>query len=94
MKTDAWDSAAHLETSEDIAAYIDAALEVAIEDPAFLNHALGVAAKAQGMGKIAEVVGVSREGLYKSLSENGNPSFATVQKITSALGLRLGVVPS
>ncbi len=90
MRTDAWDSAAHLETPEDIAAYIDAA----IEGPAFLNHAHGVVAKAQGMGKIAEAVGGGREGLYKSLSENGNPSFATVQKVTSALGLRLGVVPT
>lgn len=91
MKTNAWDSAGHLETPEDITAYLDAALEVAADDPAFLTHALGVVAKAQGMGKIAEAVGVSREGLYKSLSEKGNPSFATIQKVTGALGLRLSI---
>ena len=89
--TKSWDSASHLKSKEDIAEYLDAALEASLEDPAFLTHALGVVAKAEGMGKLAKAAGVSREGLYKSLSENGNPSFATIQRVTHALGLQLTI---
>ncbi len=82
-----WDTAATLRDDADIAAYLDAVL--AENDPALLAHALGVAARAKGMGDIAKRAGVGRESLYKSLSRDGNPSFATVQKVLQALGVRL-----
>ncbi|MBL0930146.1 MAG: putative addiction module antidote protein [Alphaproteobacteria bacterium] len=87
IKTLAWDPAATLRDDADIAAYLDAVL--AENDPALLAHALGVAARAKGMGDIAKRAGVGRESLYKSLSRDGNPSFATVQKVLQALGVRL-----
>lgn len=87
IKTLAWDTAATLRDDADIAAYLDAVL--AENDPALLAHALGVAARAKGMGDIAKRAGVGRESLYKSLSRDGNPSFATVQKVLQALGVRL-----
>ena len=88
-KTIAWDSASHLEAEEDIAAYLDAMLEE--DDPALLAHALGVVARARGMSEIAKISGLTRASLYKSLSADGKPEFATIMKVMKAMGLRLSV---
>lgn len=87
LKTTRWDSAEHLQTEEDIAAYLDAVLEE--NDPALVTHALGVIARAKGMSQIARETGLGRESLYKALSPEGNPEFATVLKVVKALGLQL-----
>ena len=84
-----WDAARYLETDEDIAAYLDAALEE--DDPALLAAALGDVARAKGMTEIARETGLGRESLYKALSPEGNPEFGTVQKVVRSLGLKLHV---
>jgi probable addiction module antidote protein len=89
IKTRPWDSAEHLKTEDDIAEYFEACLQEGGDDPAFIAHALGVIARARGMSQVARDVGVSREGLYKSLSGDGNPSFDTILKVIRALGLQL-----
>jgi probable addiction module antidote protein len=89
MKTIAWDSAAYLKTGQDIADYLEAVFEDG--DPALINHAFGVIARAKGMSKIAKATGLGRESLYKALSADGNPEFATVLKVLHALGLKLKV---
>ena len=87
MKTRPWDAAEHLETEDDMAAYLEAALEEG--DPALVATALGDIARAKGMSEIARKTGLGRESLYKALSPEGNPEFATVLKVVRALGLRL-----
>jgi probable addiction module antidote protein len=82
-----WDPADHLETDEDIVAYLEAAFEDG--DPALIAAALGDVARARGMTKVAADAGLGRESLYKALSPNGNPEFATVLKVMRALGLQL-----
>ncbi len=91
LKTKKWDSAEYLETEADIAAYLNACFEEHGDDPAFIAHAFGIVARARGMAKIAKKTGLTREGLYKSLSETGNPEFATILKVTNALGMRLQI---
>lgn len=86
-KTRAWDVVEHLETKEDMAAYLEAALEDG--DPVLVAAALGDIARAKGMADIARETGLGRESLYKALSPEGNPEFATVLKVVKALGLRL-----
>lgn len=88
-----YDSADYLETEEDISAYLDAVMSEGGDDPAFITRALGVVARARNISKLARDTGLSREGIYKALSEDGNPSFATVAKIARALGLRLSFAP-
>jgi probable addiction module antidote protein len=88
-KTIPWDSAEHLKTDEDIAHYLEAVFEDG--DPALIGHALGVIARAKGMSQIAQAAGLGRESLYKALSQEGNPEFATVLKVMRALGLKLRV---
>jgi probable addiction module antidote protein len=88
-KTIPWDSAAYLESDDDIANYLEAVFEDG--DPALITHALGVVARAKGMAQIAQAAGLGRESLYKALSPDGNPEFATVLKVMRALGLRLKV---
>ena len=88
-KTIPWDSAAYLTSDEDIANYLEAVFEDG--DPALITHALGVVARAKGMSQIAQAAGLGRESLYKALSPDGNPEFATVLKVMRALGLRLKV---
>ncbi len=93
VKLKKWDSAEHLETEEDITEYWAACLEEAGDDPAFITAALGHIARARGMTQLARDTGMTREGLYKALSPEGNPEFATVLKVIKALGLKLsGVV--
>ncbi|BAM05864.1 addiction module antidote protein [Leptospirillum ferrooxidans] len=86
-KTRLWDPAEHLETEEDMAAYLEAALEDG--DPVLVAAALGDIARAKGMTQIARETGLGRESLYKALSAEGNPEFATVLKVLRSLGLRL-----
>lgn len=94
IETKVWDSAEHLKTDADIQAYLDACLEEAADDPAFILHALGIIARSKNMSQLARDTGLTREGLYKALSEDGNPSFATIAKVTKALGFRLTVEQS
>jgi probable addiction module antidote protein len=89
LKTIPWDSAQLLETKEDIADYLEAVLEDG--DPALVTHALGAIARAKGMTEIGRTTGLGRESLYKALSAQGNPEFATVLKVIHALGLKLKV---
>ena len=86
-KTRVWDAADHLETVKDMAAYLEAALEES--DPALFTAALGDVARAKGMSKIASATGLGRESLYKALSPDGNPEFATVLKVLHSLGVKL-----
>ena len=89
IKLSRWDSARHLETGDDVVAYLDACLAEADGDAAFIAHALGVIARAKGMSQLARDTGLGRESLYKALSGEGNPSFATILKVMSALGVKL-----
>ena len=82
-----YDTADYLNTSEDMALYLEACLEE--NDPALIAHALGVIARARGMTQLAKDTGISRDGLYKALSADGNPEFATILKVTRALGIKL-----
>jgi probable addiction module antidote protein len=92
LKTRAWDPAEHLETEQDMAAYLEAALEEG--DPALVAAALGDIARAKGMSQLARDTGLGRESLYKALSASGNPEFATIMKVVEALGLRLHATPA
>jgi probable addiction module antidote protein len=89
IKLKKWDSAEHLKTDEDMALYLEACLEEAGDDAAFIAKALGNIARAKGMTQLAKETGLGRESLYKALSGEGNPSFATILKVTHALGIRL-----
>ncbi|MEO6065139.1 MAG: addiction module antidote protein [Lysobacterales bacterium] len=89
-----YDSADYLKTEDDIAAYLEAVMDEAGDDPAYIAHALGAVARARNMSQLARDTGMSREGLYKALSGEGNPSFATVMKVANALGLRLSIRPA
>jgi len=91
-KTIPWDTADHLDTAADIAAYLEAAFEDG--DPAVINHALGVVARARGMTEIAQRTGMGRQSLYKALSADGHPEFSTVLQVVRALGLKLTVTAS
>ena len=86
-----YDTADYLETEEDIALYLDACAQE--DDPQLMIAALGDVAKARNMVALAQETGMSRAGLYKALSGEGNPSFATVMKVTHALGLRMTFKP-
>src|SRR5436305_14396684 len=88
-KTIPYDVAEQLRTPQEMAAYLDAWLAEAPDDAAGIARALGDIARAKGMSQVARETGLSRESLYKALSENGNPSFATVLKVARAIGLRL-----
>jgi probable addiction module antidote protein/putative addiction module killer protein len=88
-KTLAYDVAEQLRTPEEMAAYLDAWFVEAPDDAAGIARALGDIARAKGMTQVARDAGLSRESLYKALSENGNPGFATVLKVARALGVRL-----
>ena len=88
-KTLPYDVADQLRTPEEMAAYLDAWLAEAPDDASGIARALGDIARARGMSQLARDTGLSRESLYKALSANGNPSFATVLKVARALGVRL-----
>ena len=88
-KTMPYDVAEQLRTPEEMAAYLDAWLDEAPDDAAGIARALGDIARAKGMTQVAKDAGLSRESLYRALSTDGNPSFATVLKVARALGLKL-----
>ena len=92
LKTTAWDAAEHLDSEEAILAYLDAAMEDG--DPAVITAALGDVARARGMSQVARDAGMSRESLYRALSAEGNPEFATVLRVMKALGVRLTAAPA
>ncbi len=84
-----FDSADYLNSFEDVTAYLEAVLDDADDDPKVIAAALGAIARSRNFSQIAREAGMSREGLYKALSADGNPSLATVMKVAHALGLRL-----
>jgi probable addiction module antidote protein len=88
-KTTRYDVAEHLRTPEEMSAYLDACLQEAGDDEAFLAKALGDVARAKEMTQVARDAGLSRESLYKALSGDRSPSFGTVLKVLRALGLKL-----
>lgn len=93
-KTVSYDVAEQLRTPEEMAAYLDAWLEEAPDDAAGIARALGDIARAKGMSQVARDAGLSRESLYKALSETGNPSFSTVLKVARALGVKFHATPA
>lgn len=91
-QTTSWDASEHLDTVEAMAAYLEAALEEG--DAAVISAALGDIARSKGMSHVADLTGLGRESLYKSLSADGNPEFSTVLKVVEALGLKLLAIPA
>jgi probable addiction module antidote protein len=87
-----YDTADYLETEEDIRLYLEACQEEG--DPALVAAALGDIARARNMSQLAKAVGMTRAGLYKALSPDGNPSFATISRVAKALGLKVTVHPA
>jgi probable addiction module antidote protein len=84
-----WDIVNYLETEEDMARYLDVALQE--NDPVFISIVLGDIARAKGMTLMAEQTGLARSSLYKALSPDGNPEFSTILKVIKVLGLKLRV---
>ena len=87
--TSPYDVASHLRTPEEMAAYLEASIEEADGDAAFIAKALGDIARAKGMSQVACDAGLSRESLYKALSGERNPTLDTVLRVVGALGLKL-----
>ena len=87
--TSRYDVAEHLRTPEEMAAYLEACMEEANGDAAFIAKALGDIARAKGMSQVARDSGLSSESLYKALSGERTPGFDTILKVVSALGLKL-----
>ena len=94
IKTTRYDAAEYLRTPEEMAAYLEACLQEANGDAAFVAKALGNIARAKGMTEIARETGLSRESLYKALSGERVPSFETVLKVITALGLKIHAEPA
>lgn len=84
-----FDPADYVDGIDDVATYLEIALEESTDDPTAVPRALGVIARSRNMSELARRVGMSRDGLYKALSAEGNPTWSTVLKVTNALGLRL-----
>jgi len=91
VKTKKWDIVEHLDNDERIALFLEAVFEDG--DPAVIAAAIGDVARARGMSQVAKNAGLSRENLYRALSEGGNPEFATILKVIRAIGYDLTVVP-
>ncbi len=89
-----YDTADYLETEADITAYLEAVMEEGGDNPAYIARALGTVARARNMSALAKEVGMSRVGLNKALSGEGNPTLATVMKVTKALGLKVSIQPA
>ena len=89
LETTPFDSAEYLDSEEAIEAYLEDAIES--DDPAVIAHALGAIARARGMSQVARDAGLSRESLYKALSEGGNPEFGTVLRVVRALGMQMKI---
>jgi probable addiction module antidote protein len=89
VKFTRYDTVDYLKSDEDMVAYLEACMEEAGDDPAFIAVALGNIARAHGMVQLAKKTGLTREGLYKALSADGNPSLGTILKVMKALGMKL-----
>ena len=89
-----WDAVNYLKSEDDMAGYLEAAMEEASDDPAYITAVLNDIARARGIMKLANEAGMTRAGLYKALSPGSKPSFETVVKISKALGLRLSLRPA
>jgi len=89
VRLSSWDAADYLDTAEDMALYLNAALEE--NDPSLIAAALGDIARSKGMSAIARETGLSRETLYRSLSPSGNPELGTILKVAECLGLRFRI---
>lgn len=87
LKTKKWDAAEYLETPKSIVAYLEAAFEEG--DPSLIAAALGDIARAKGMSELARQAGVTREALYKALSQSGDPRLSTFLGVMKALGIKL-----
>ena len=92
--TTRYDVAEHFRTPEEMAAYLEASIEAAKGDAAFIAKALGDIARAKGMAQVARKAGLSRESLYKALSGDRSPGFDTVLRVVEALGLELHAEPA
>ena len=92
LKLRKWDVVEHLRTEKEMGLYLEACFAEDPGDGSLIRAALGDIGRAQGMAKLARATGLSREGLYKALSPEGNPEFTTVVKVIHALGLRLHAV--
>lgn len=92
LETSRWDVAEFLKNEDEVLAYVEAAFEDG--DPAVIAHALGNVARARGMTAVARDAGVTREALYKALSENGDPRLSTLLGVLKALGLKLAPEPA
>ena len=88
-----WEITDHLRTKEDACLYLEACAEDDPGDGSLIRAALNDIARAQNMSRLAHEVGMTREGLYKALSDKGNPTFATVMRITRALGMQVRITP-
>ncbi|MEA3410226.1 MAG: addiction module antidote protein [Pseudomonadota bacterium] len=88
-----WDAADSLKTDSDISAYLDACIEEDPGDGSLIRAALNDIVRARNISQMARDIGISREGLYKALSNDGNPSFTTILKILQALELDLRIMP-
>jgi probable addiction module antidote protein len=91
IETKKWDIAEHLDSDEKIALFLEAVFEEG--DPTLIAAAIGEVARARGMSQVAKEAGLSRENLYRALSEGGNPEFATILKVIRAIGYDLTIVP-
>ncbi len=89
-----FDVAEYLNTPDQMAAYLEASMEEANGDAAFIAKALGDIARAKGMSRVARDAGLSRESLYKALSGDRIPGFDTILKVIGALGLQLHAGPT
>ena len=92
IETTKWDGSEYLDSEEKILAYIEAAFEDG--DPAAITHALGNVARARGMTGIAREAGITREALYRALSETGDPKLSTLLGVMRALGVQLAAKPA
>jgi len=93
IKLSKWDVVDHLKTEEDITLYFNACIEDDPGDGSLIRAALSDIARARGMAQLARDTGLTREGLYKALSPEGNPHFSTILKVIKALGVRLHAEP-
>jgi probable addiction module antidote protein len=94
LKTARWDVTEHLKDEADMAAYLQAMIDESGNDPKMIAVAIGDIARAKGMTQVARDAGIAREALYRALSPEGNPEFATVLKVLNALHLELAVRPA
>ncbi|MDR0473749.1 MAG: putative addiction module antidote protein [Treponema sp.] len=89
MKTYEWDMADHINTKEDVYVYLEAAFEE--NNPETIFDVIGAIARSKGMAQVARELNLNRESLYRSLSQDGNPSFSTIVKVLDNLGFQLSV---